>query len=70
METFQKFDTKWLKAVPHLLFANREVLKEATGFFPFEHVHGKQIRGPLDMLKEAWEGADDVRHAEHSRPTS
>ena len=27
----------------------------ATGFSPFELVFGREVRGPLDILKEGWE---------------
>ena len=26
----------------------------STGFSPFEMIHGKRVRGPLDVLKEGW----------------
>ena len=45
----------WDKWLPYLLFAYREVPQEATGFSPFELVYGREVRGPLDVLKEAWE---------------
>ena len=45
----------WDKWVPYLLFAYREVPQSSTGFSPFENVYGRQVRGPLDILKESWE---------------
>ena len=27
----------------------------STGFSPFELVYGRQVRGPLDIIKESWE---------------
>ena len=45
----------WDKWVPYLLFAYREVPQSSTGFSPFELVYGRQVRGPLDILKETWE---------------
>ena len=38
-----------------ILFAYREVPQAATGFSPFELVFGREVRGPLDILKEGWE---------------
>ena len=42
------------KMIPFLLFASREVPQESTGFSPFELLYGRDVRGPLDVLKEAW----------------
>ena len=47
----------WDKFVPYLLFAYREVPQASTGFSPFELVYGRQVRGPLDILKESWEAS-------------
>ena len=44
----------WDKLVPFLLFAYREVPQESTGFSPFELVYGRDVRGPLDVLRETW----------------
>ena len=46
----------WDEWLPYLLFAYREVPQASTGFSPFELLYGRQVRGPLDILKEAWEG--------------
>ena len=45
----------WDKLVPFLLFAYREVPQVSTGFSPFELLYGSVVRGPLDVVKEAWE---------------
>ena len=45
----------WDKLLPYLLFAYREVPQASTGFSPFELLYGRQVRGPLDVLKETWE---------------
>ena len=44
----------WDKVLPYLLFAYREVPQASTGFSPFELVYGRKVRGPLDIVKEAW----------------
>ena len=38
-----------------MLFAYREVPQSTTGFSPFELLYGREVRGPLDVLKEEWE---------------
>ena len=45
----------WDRLIPFLLFAYREVPQESTGFSPFEMLYGRDIRGPLDVLRESWE---------------
>ena len=54
-KTAQDEGKDWDKWVPYLLFAYREVPQSSTGFSPFELVYGRQVRGPLDILKETWE---------------
>lgn len=44
----------WDKLIPYLLFAYREVPQESSGFSPFELLYGREVRGPLDILKESW----------------
>ncbi|KYO28110.1 hypothetical protein Y1Q_0005104 [Alligator mississippiensis] len=46
----------WDEKLLHLLFAYWEVPQESTGFSPFELMFGKQVRGPLDLVREEWEG--------------
>ena len=41
--------------LPYVLFAYREVPQSSTGFSPFELLYGREVRGPLDILKELWE---------------
>uniref|UniRef100_A0A8C5LM99 ribonuclease H n=1 Tax=Leptobrachium leishanense TaxID=445787 RepID=A0A8C5LM99_9ANUR len=55
--TFTMSHKGWERHLPHLLFAYREVPQEATGFSPFELLYGRRVRGPLDLLREHWEGA-------------
>ena len=45
----------WDKLIPYLLFAYREVPQATTGFSPFELLYGRDVRGPLDVLRESWE---------------
>ena len=45
----------WDTLLPYILFAYREVPQATTGFSPFELVFGREVRGPLDILKEEWE---------------
>ncbi|XP_014857306.1 PREDICTED: uncharacterized protein LOC106926725 [Poecilia mexicana] len=47
----------WDQWLPYLLFAYREVPQVSTGFSPFELLYGRQVRGPLDLLKDCWEDA-------------
>ena len=44
----------WDQWLPYLLFAYREVPQASTGYSPFELLYGRQVRGPLDLLREAW----------------
>ncbi|XP_068111085.1 uncharacterized protein [Hyperolius riggenbachi] len=49
----------WERYLPHLLFAYREVPQESTGFSPFELLYGRNVRGPLKLIRETWEGKGD-----------
>lgn len=51
----------WDQWLPFLLFAYREVPQASTGFSPFELLYGRQVRGPLDLLKDSWENPDPER---------
>ena len=44
----------WHLMVPYVLFAYRKVPQESTGFSPFELIYSRDVRGPLDVLKESW----------------
>ena len=44
----------WEKLLPYVLFAYREVPQETTGFSPFELLYGREVRGPLDVIRETW----------------
>ncbi|XP_073803353.1 uncharacterized protein isoform X2 [Danio rerio] len=56
-ETGQDWD-QWL---PYLLFAYREVPQSSTGFSPFELLYGRDVRGPLALLKEVWKDSPDQK---------
>ena len=45
----------WDRLLPYVLFAYREVPQSTTGFSPFELLYGREVRGPLDVLKAEWE---------------
>ena len=45
----------WDRLLPYVLFAYWEVPQSTTGFSPFELLYGREVRGPLDVLKEEWE---------------
>ena len=41
----------WDKLLPYLLFSYREVPQASMGFSPFELLYGREVRGPLDVLR-------------------
>ncbi len=49
----------WDRWLPYLMFAYREVPQASTGYSPFELLYGRQVRGPLDVLRDAWEQPSD-----------
>ena len=44
----------WDQGLTFVLFAIREVVNDSLGFSPFELVFGREVRGPLSLLKEKW----------------
>uniref|UniRef100_A0AAQ4P7E4 Integrase catalytic domain-containing protein n=1 Tax=Gasterosteus aculeatus aculeatus TaxID=481459 RepID=A0AAQ4P7E4_GASAC len=46
----------WDRWLPFVLFAYREVPQASTGFSPFQRLYGHPVRGPMDVLNDAWEG--------------
>ena len=44
----------WDKHLKYLLFAYRSTPHCVTGFSPFTLMFGRDVRGPLDILQEAW----------------
>ena len=52
----------WDKLIPYILYAYQQVPQASTGFSPFELVYGRDLRRPLDVLKDGWtntEGKED-----------
>ncbi len=45
----------WDLMIPYVFSGIREVPQASTGFTPFELLFGRQPRGLLDVVKEAWE---------------
>ena len=45
---------EWDRYLPALLFAYREVPQESLRFSPFELLYGRKVRGPIQILKQAW----------------
>uniref|UniRef100_K7EXE6 Gypsy retrotransposon integrase-like protein 1 n=1 Tax=Pelodiscus sinensis TaxID=13735 RepID=K7EXE6_PELSI len=50
----------WDVLLPYLLYAYRSVAQDSMGFAPFELLYGRQVRGPLDLIRDAWEGNVEV----------
>ena len=48
------FKDGWDECLPWILFAYREVPMETTGYSPFESLFGREVRGPLGLLKSSW----------------
>ena len=44
----------WDEAVPYVLFGVKESPTESLGFFPNQLVFRHRVRGPLDLVREAW----------------
>ena len=53
----------WDKYLPALLFAVREIPQESLGFSPFELLHGRNVRGPMQILRELWSVEETDEHA-------
>ena len=52
----------WDRYLPALLFAVREVPQESLGFSLFEVLYGRNVRGPMAILRELW--TDEVEDKE------
>ena len=53
----------WDKYLPALLFAVREIPQESLGFSPFELLYRRNIRGPMQILRELWSVEETDEHA-------
>ena len=49
----------WDRQLPLFLFAYREVPSDFTGYSPFHLMYGRQIRGPLDLIKQGFLNAGE-----------
>ena len=44
----------WDKYLPALLFAVREIPQESLGFSQFKLLYGRNVKGPMQILRELW----------------
>uniref|UniRef100_A0A803STS9 Gypsy retrotransposon integrase-like protein 1 n=1 Tax=Anolis carolinensis TaxID=28377 RepID=A0A803STS9_ANOCA len=51
----QQHPNDWDIKLQQLLFAYREVPLDSTGYSPFELLYGRQVRGPLNLVRGFWE---------------
>ena len=52
----------WDRYLPAVLFSYREVPQESTRFSPFELLYGRNVRGPMDILRNLWTKEQDKEH--------
>ena len=45
---------QWDRYLPAVLFALREIPNSSLGFSPFELLYGRQVRGPMSIIRELW----------------
>ena len=45
---------EWDNLLKFCLLAYRATPHAATGFSPYELIHGRPLRGPLEAMKEGW----------------
>ena len=45
---------QWDRYLPAVLFALREIPNSSLGFSPFELLYGRQVRGPMSIMRELW----------------
>jgi hypothetical protein len=60
----QEQPREWDKFLPALMFAYREVPQESLMFSPFELLYGREVRGPMQVLRQIWtdeESSEDTR---------
>ena len=49
--------------LPALLFVVREIPQESLGFSPFELLYGRNLRGPMQILRGLWSVEETDEHA-------
>ena len=49
-----EFNSDWEECLPSILFAYGEIPVVTLGFSPFELLFGRQVRGPISLLKSRW----------------
>ncbi len=59
-KTLKVWNGQWDLDLPHMLGEYRRAPHESTGFTPSELLYGRQIRGPLQNLKEQWTAKEVV----------
>jgi len=58
--------TKWDKYINSILFAYRDTPQSSLGFTPFELLYGRDVRGPLSILRDILENKpDDATQTEY-----
>ena len=53
----------WDKYLPALLFSVREIPQQSLGFSPFELLYGRNVRGPMQIIRELWSVEETGEHA-------
>ena len=56
----------WDKKLAYLLFSLREIKHATTGLSPNSLVYGRELRGPLEVLKEAWSSDEPPYAVKHN----
>ncbi|XP_064484714.1 uncharacterized protein LOC135396973 [Ornithodoros turicata] len=56
-----EYKTDWESSLPGAMFALRSVPHETTGFSPAELVYGRELRSPMRLVREHWEGKSGDR---------
>ena len=57
---FAERPNDWDKYLPSLLFAVREIPQESLGFSPFELLYRRNLRGPMQILRELSQQAKHI----------
>ena len=52
-----------MTGIPALLFVVKEIPQESLGFSPFELLYGRNVRGPIQILRELWSVEETDEHA-------